>query len=295
MACDSPYYIEVKGRLDKIPVACGKCPPCKIRRVNSWVFRLQEEDKISSSAYFVTLTYEHYHVPLTESGFMTLCKRDFQLFMKRLRKLSNNKLRYYAVGEYGTNNWRPHYHVILFNLEGVRRLPDGSFQSDLIENAWSAVNSVGVYSSIGQIHIGEVTSDSIAYTCKYIDKPARVPVHKRDDRVPEFSLMSKGLGKSFITPAVQKFFKEDLSRCFVIKEGGYKIALPKYFRDKLLTDAEKELAVSIIASSVADADRQARHEFEAKNPDGDFDVNERMKKSARFARFYSPSNKIRKL
>jgi len=294
--CDTPHYVEVKGMFDKIPVACGKCPSCKIRRVNSWVFRLQEEDKVSSSAYFITLTYDTYHVPITNSGFMTLSKRDFQLFMKRLRKLSDNKLRYYAVGEYGTINWRPHYHVILFNLEGVKRLPDGSYKSDFIEQAWRKVSDLDDFSSpIGQVHIGMVTSDSIAYTCKYIDKPARVPVHGRDDRVPEFSLMSKGLGKSFITPAIEKFFKSDLSRCYVIKEGGYKIALPKYFRDKLLTETERGIAISLIAEAVAAADRRERAEFLAKNPGQDFDVNQRIKKNARYNRFYSKSNKIRKL
>lgn len=46
------------------------------------------------------------------------CKRDVQLFLKRLRKLlnryTNEKIRYYAVSEYGPVHYRPHYHILFF-------------------------------------------------------------------------------------------------------------------------------------------------------------------------------------
>ena len=48
---------------------------------------------------------------------MSLRKRDFQLFMKRLRKkYSDDRIRFYACGEYGSETFRPHYHAILFGL-----------------------------------------------------------------------------------------------------------------------------------------------------------------------------------
>jgi len=44
--------------------------------------------------------------------------RDVQNFMKRLRqnlkKYTNEKIRYYAVSEYGPKTFRPHYHFMLF-------------------------------------------------------------------------------------------------------------------------------------------------------------------------------------
>ena len=58
MPCDTPYSVKPKGWLNAIDVPCGKCPNCKKRRVNEWVFRLQEEDKVSSTSYFITLTYD---------------------------------------------------------------------------------------------------------------------------------------------------------------------------------------------------------------------------------------------
>ena len=48
-----------------------------------------------------------------------LRKTDLQLFLKRFRyyvtkRLPKEKVRYYAVGEYGPVHFRPHYHLLLF-------------------------------------------------------------------------------------------------------------------------------------------------------------------------------------
>jgi len=230
--CDSPYYVLPKAATEKVPVPCGRCPPCKLRRVNSWVFRLLEEDKVSSSAYFVTLTYDTRFVPITQHGFMSLQKKDVQDYWKRLRKLCpGSTLKYYVAGEYGTNNKRPHYHAIVFNC------PD----EKLFNDAWG----------LGSVVIGKVSSDSIAYTMKYIDKPSRVPEHSRDDRLPEFSLMSKGLGKSYLSDQMVKYHKDDLSRLYATRPGGHRIALPRYYKQKIYTDHEQKIQMRL-AQDVAD-------------------------------------------
>jgi hypothetical protein len=74
-----------------VSVPCGKCVACKKRRATHWSFRLNEEAKLSSSASFLTLTYEK--TPISKNGFQTLVKRDFQLFLKRLRKTCPTKKR----------------------------------------------------------------------------------------------------------------------------------------------------------------------------------------------------------
>ena len=84
-----------------VTVPCGKCPNCRSNRASAWSFRLIQEDKRSLSSNFVTLTYATEHVPILKSGYMSLNKSDLQKFFKRLRKLSIQRLRYYAVGEYG--------------------------------------------------------------------------------------------------------------------------------------------------------------------------------------------------
>jgi len=155
-------------------VPCGKCSKCKQRRISDWVIRLSAEEKQYGHGLFVTLTYDTDHVPITPKGYMTTTKRDVQLFMKRLRKISpaGTKIKYYAAAEYGGRTWRPHYHLIMFGAD-----------RELIDKAWG----------LGTIHVVPMSKATIAYTLKYISKNKRVPQHKNDDRQPEFSLMSKNL------------------------------------------------------------------------------------------------------
>jgi len=235
MACLSPVYRNVKEQW--LPVPCGGCVSCRRRRTDAWVFRMLQEEKRSTSAFFITLTYDPAHVPISPNGFMTLDKAEFPRFMKRLRKLTDAKLKYYACGEYGTDNKRPHYHAIIFNV------PDEA----LIFEAWSLD---GV--NFGRVDVGQVSDKSIAYTVAYASKHNWHPDHSRDDRVPEFSLMSKGLGSNYVTPAVSKYHKADLSRMYLTKEGGDKIAMPRYYRDRIFDEDERAAQPSIIELSVGE-------------------------------------------
>lgn len=174
--CDVTIEIRNKktNQVERVP--CGKCVKCKKRRASEWSFRLMQEWKQSTSAYFITLTYDTPHLPRTKANYKTIVKRDLQLFFKRLRKAqsgtgNSDRIRYYAVGEYGGTTFRPHYHIILFNA-----------LQELIQPAWN----------LGHVHYGQVSEASVGYTLKYISKQGKIPLHKNDDRTPEFSLMSKG-------------------------------------------------------------------------------------------------------
>lgn len=251
MACDTPFLVMDKDGFRKIPVPCGRCPSCKKRRVDAWVFRLMQEDKVSASAHFVTLTYDVEHVPISGNGFMTLDRSEFPRYMKRLRKLCCDvKLKYYACGEYGSKNLRPHYHAIIFNV------PD----DELFFKAWSLD---GV--PFGSVHVGMVSGDSVAYTMKYIDKTSslgKFSKHSRDDRVPEFALMSKGLGSSYITESIKLYHKADLSRNYLVKDGGFKIALPRYYRDRIFNEEDIAEQSVLINESVSKKDSSMFREFQ---------------------------------
>lgn len=179
--CITPFY---KKENPTVPLPCGKCPQCCKRRASGWSFRLMKEGEQHSLSYFVTLTYDTHHVPITNKGWMTLQKKDIQDFMKRLRKTSftvyenkkvKHNIKYYCAGEYGTKNGRPHYHIILF----------GGEQRNIIQ-AWTLDGK-----QIGDVHFGTVEEKSIGYSLKYISKQKTIPLHSNDDRLPEFSLMSK--------------------------------------------------------------------------------------------------------
>nr|DAT74337.1 MAG TPA: Replication associated protein [Microviridae sp.] len=63
-----------------------------------------------------------------------VCNRDLDLFLKRLRSYyPYEKLRYYAVSEYGPTSYRPHWHLLLFSNSD-------QFSKTILENvskAWS--------------------------------------------------------------------------------------------------------------------------------------------------------------
>lgn len=63
-----------------------------------------------------------------------VCNRDLDLFLKRLRSYyPDEKLRYYAVSEYGPTSFRPHWHLLLFSNSE-------RFSETVLENvskAWS--------------------------------------------------------------------------------------------------------------------------------------------------------------
>lgn len=125
---------------------------------------------------------------------MGLCKRDLQLFFKRLRKahpVGTIPLKYYAVGEYGGKTYRPHYHIILFN-SAIELMVD---KTDLLRLQATSFDGHSEVKCIqwdkGHMTVGRCTPASVGYTLKYISKQKKIPEYKGDDRLPEFSLMSK--------------------------------------------------------------------------------------------------------
>lgn len=216
-SCYNPLTIKHESNYHTIP--CGKCVKCYKRRISMWSFRLMQEDKHSLSSHFITLTYNNENVPITKKLFMTLDKRDIQLFMKRLRKDNKNKIKYYLCGEYGSQTKRPHYHAIMFNVD-----------INTIQSNWNK----------GDIHIGQVSEASVGYTLKYMFKETRVPEHQNDDRLPEFSLMSKGLGINYLTNNMIRWHKEDLlNRVYLNILDGKKAAMPRYYKDRIYTREER--------------------------------------------------------
>lgn len=134
MQCISP----IKLRRNGITVPCGRCNFCLQSLRSDWTFRLHQEFRHAESAWFITFTYSDENIPLVDhaddDGVLigqvgTLRKEHMQKFMKRLRKDYQSDvapIRYYTVGEYGSNTLRPHYHSIMFNLtpEGLTALAD---------------------------------------------------------------------------------------------------------------------------------------------------------------------------
>ncbi len=242
MFCAFPQQVSPKTTRP-----CGQCIPCKVNKQRKWLARLVLESKLyPETTLFITLTYDEESQPLCtdpESGEIlgTLRKSDVQLFVKRLRKrvssipsyslLKQRPVRYYAVGEYGTETGRPHYHLILFGL--------GFGLAEMIGNAWTDGFSL----------IRPADPTSMAYTLKYTVKNLTDPDNPwLRGRLPTFAIMSKHppLGVSFL-PEVAKSIKrvafdsEDNPICplpTTVRIDGENYPLDRTLRSWLLRELE---------------------------------------------------------
>lgn len=213
-------------------VPCGKCMYCKNKRVAGWAARLKNKERNSDFAFFVTLTYSPENLMFCPRGRPTLHPNHLTIFWKSFRKdFPSRSISYYICGEYGSNRQRPHYHAIVF-FNHYQITPTYAF------------NKLHEHWKYGDIHVGTVTADSIAYTLKYISKKPSVPQYHGDTRVREFSRMSKGIGKDYINERTIAWHKADLAeRAYIPLGGGDRAPMPRYLKDKIFTKEDKEYIV----------------------------------------------------
>lgn len=185
---------------------CGQCIGCRLEKARQWGMRCLHEAKQWPRSTYCTLTYNDEFLPPGGS----LCLRDLQLFMKRLRKAREpEKVRFFAGGEYGEDNKRPHYHLLLFNvgfddlrLHGVNKRGEPLYVSEECSSLWSVDGR-----ELGFVTLGAVTFDSAVYCAKYALKkvtgdPAKDHYTVYDEsgecfeRVPEFAVMARRPGIS---------------------------------------------------------------------------------------------------
>lgn len=214
-----------------------------MRRKHGWFLRLKNEEKRSKSVWFITLTYDDDHLT---HGLMrdTLVKMDLMKFNKRLRKAlygSKSKgtyYKYYAVGEYGTEGQRPHYHILLFLGAMTQKTI-----SDMVEKAWSLR---GI--SIGRNQVEPAGLGSFQYVSGYIQKSENhydklMYEELGIDRA--FSIMSKGLGENYIE-AKRSWHHDDIARGYAVIENGIKVPLPRYYRDRLYSKEQRQEQTNVL-------------------------------------------------
>ena len=153
-----------------LAIPCGRCIGCKTDRATMWADRCQHEAKKYSHNTFITLTYDDKFLP--PEGHLDA--DELQRFFKRLReKARHNRtilsdsgtgIRYFACGEYGSKNARPHYHAILFNCDftdkykiGRAKNGDTLYHSDILRDLWPYGNN----------SIGNATGATASYIAQY--------------------------------------------------------------------------------------------------------------------------------
>ena len=238
----------------KSVIPCGKCIGCRLDYSKEWANRAYLESTLYPDAnWFVTLTYEDPFLTIKDeftdkNGFTwtienneraTLVPEELHRFLNTFRQIMLREygvkgIRFMACGEYGEQNLRPHYHIILLNCPIPEetfynpRIKRGFFyyQNKIIERAWTK----------GISNISEASWNCISYTARYITKKvngnAEADIYYANGIIQEFFRMSRdpGIGKPYYDLHKDEIYKDD--RIMISNLSGVHYEKPpKYFDD----------------------------------------------------------------
>lgn len=288
MFCRKPFVKDPTGRVFRsidpedwikgVPFPCGQCLPCRINKRRQWTTRLVLESFCHEESSFFTFTYNDENLPFTETGLPTLDSRQFQLFMKRLRKALPFSIRFYAAGEYGTKSRRPHYHAVFFGLPAsyypmvsrcwTSQTSNTVSQCFICHDKRTADPVFSFTSSLGNCYFGHDCSvEAMQYVAGYVTKKISAVRSSKDDaysrkyypdgREREFARMSRnpGIGiPSLLSISKQFYDKAQLDgkfpTAFFIGKRSFpfdrttraylRYLFPQYFSTDFVSDAMRE-------------------------------------------------------
>lgn len=201
---DIEFFIDKPELFQNIKqIPCGKCIGCRIDYSRDWADRMTYHSfGKENSSYFITLTYDDDHLSKLDHSpiydIYSLSKDDMTDFIKSLRNhFRSSELDFYYSSEYGDSSFRPHYHLIIYNLplddlEFWKLDNEGQaiYTSELIHRLWKK----------GLCSVQSFAWLNAAYTASYVEK-------KRDGRLaaeyqalgilPEFCRMSRRPGLAY--------------------------------------------------------------------------------------------------
>lgn len=212
-------------RLLYIPTKCGYCIECRKQKQREWRVRLEEELR-SNYGYFITLTISPEGIEDLEkkTGLKwkenpnEIATKGLRLFLERVRKDTGKSMRHWCVTELGEDNDRIHLHGIFF----------GQRSAELIKKHWK----------YGFIFIGQYcNSRSVNYMTKYMLK-----VDVKHKEFKQIVLASPGIGSGYFDRLDWQWQKQNYGKIEVPTytfRNGTKMAMPKYYKDKLFTEQER--------------------------------------------------------
>jgi len=263
-----PIVFSVQDGYVDMPVVipCGQCVGCRLERSRQWAVRCVHEAAMHDENCFITLTYNDNFIDKQKS----LCKRDFVLFMKRLRKrystidplyeYNAHQIRFFHCGEYGDLLQRPHHHACLFGHD----FPD--------KYLWSKRSGVNLYRSpsleelwgYGFCTVGDVTFESAAYVARYVVKKitGKSAADHYAGREPEYVTMSRrpGIAAEWIGRYHDDVYPHDK----VVVDRDLVCKPPRYY-DKLfdrIGDLESQELERIKRKRVRDAQSSDDNDFD---------------------------------
>lgn len=233
-------------------IPCNKCLACRLNKAREKAVRCIHEAKMHENNIFVTLTYSDEHLKSPKLQY-----EDFQLFMKKLRKHTNNKLSYMVTGEYGEKNKRPHWHAIIFNYSPTDATigytsdrGDTVYFSEALNNIWGN----------GKTEFGSVTIESAGYVARYAAKKL---VHGEDDTHEYHPIHRTSKGRPIGISWLQKYWEHTFKTGYIVLPNGQKTGIPRYYVDWLKKHHEEQYLcyISTIRADIQKgAEKKARKE-----------------------------------
>lgn len=222
------HFVESRTR----KVRCHSCLGCRINDTLQTTVRLVLEKKQypNSMCCFLTLTYDDEHMPENR----TLVRKDLQDFNKRIRsrldyeskinKTPKKVVRYYAVGEYGDDTSRPHYHIAYF---GLGNTPENR---RMFYEEWQKCSPYMIINNPKAVK--PLDNHNIEYIAGYVQKKLKGPKAEEEytntNRISPFSFSSQRLGLSSF---LEK--KDIYERDGFIYYNSMEVPIPRYYVDKL--------------------------------------------------------------
>lgn len=216
-------------RKEYIAVGCGECIECRKQKAREWQVRLSEELSQWKYKYFITLTF-------SAESLEALCKEEEQRynnvnavaqiavrrFLERWRKKYKKSVKHWLITELGHQGTeRIHLHGILFT--------DFQITNELLQSIWQ----------YGITYTGDYCNErTINYIVKYVTK---IDTDHKTYKADIFC--SAGLGRCYIDKANSKLhhaFKGKETIQYYTLKNGTRVALPKYYRNLLFTQEERD-------------------------------------------------------
>lgn len=294
MICSKPIH-NAAGQA----FGCGQCLACRINRRRVWSTRIMVEAAQYQKNCFATLTY-------ADDSQYTLDPDHLRLFLNRLRehyaRKYNDRLRFFAVGEYGETSWRPHYHAALFNFPTCRW-----GQSWYDKTRLTCCDTCELVRSIwghGHIYLGTLEADSAQYVAGYILKKMTGKDDERlGNRYPEFARMSRnpgvgGVGTHKITDAFLRHRADDPDVPNSLRVDGKHRPLGRYMMKRVRKEAgrDEKAPQAVLDKQEAELfDVRMAARADEENPSFNYHYREKYSGKIARAEFFSKLKNRRKL
>lgn len=251
------FCVENKYKFYK--VGCGRCIECRLEYAKKWANRLELQKKVSENAYFLTLTYNDMNLKDKNGGYSMLSgknnsviKKDVQDFLKRLRWYNEGKkLVYFCCAEYGDNTFRPHYHMIVFNLAindfseffpfiKDKKLCYTTLKSKSGEKLYYSKKLEEIWKN-GNVQVSVATWNTMRYVAGYVTKKqygdTSIIYEKLGINAP-FLLMSQGIAGDYFEKYKNDIYRDDA--IYLVRDGVAKRYKPPRYFDRKLEESDPQ-------------------------------------------------------